>query len=85
MLDLGEKIWNLVRLFNLREGFERRHDTLPKRFLEEPLPSGPSQGHRITPNDLEKMLDDYYMIRGWDTEGKPTPETLKRLDLGRFV
>ncbi|MHA1332174.1 MAG: aldehyde ferredoxin oxidoreductase C-terminal domain-containing protein, partial [Candidatus Hodarchaeales archaeon] len=74
----GERIYNLQRLFNIREGITRKDDTLPKRLLEEPLPEGPAEGHVI---DLEPLLDLYYEYRGWDHNGKPTLETLSRLNL----
>ena len=82
MSIIGERIWNLARLFNLREGFDREHDTLPRRFMEEPLPSGPSKGHHITSEDMSIMLNDYYQLRGWDLAGRPNENTLDRLGLG---
>jgi len=78
MLTVGERIWNLERLYNLREGFGRAEDTLPPRLLEERLPGGHS---KAAPVDLEPMLEAYYRLRGWDVEGRPTPETLARLGL----
>ena len=80
VLRIGERTNNLVRLFNLREGLTRREDTLPRRFLKEPLQEGPSRGRVV---DLETMLDEYYFVRGWDEKGIPAAETLKRLDLVR--
>jgi len=74
--QVGERIWNLERLYNLREGFTRADDTLPRRLLEEPVPDGPSQGYVV---HLEPMLEEYYRARGWDEEGVPTQDTLKRL------
>jgi aldehyde:ferredoxin oxidoreductase len=74
----GERIFNLERLFNLREGFSRKDDTLPERFLGEPLQEGPSAGHTVP---LGRLLDDYYKTRGWDTKGCPTSDTLQRLGL----
>ena len=66
----------------VREGFRRKDDTLPKRFLEEPIPKGPSQGMVISRENLDKMLDEYYSFRGWDLKtGIPTPERLIELDL----
>jgi len=79
---IGERIVNLERLFIAREGITRRDDTLPKRFLEEPMPegSGPSTGSVL---ELEPMLDEYYRARGWDVEtGLPTREKLEELGLG---
>ncbi|NHJ01230.1 MAG: aldehyde ferredoxin oxidoreductase [Candidatus Heimdallarchaeota archaeon] len=75
---LGERIFNLQRLYNIREGLTRANDTLPKRLLEEPLPEGPAKGHIV---DLEPLLDSYYEYRGWDIDGKPTSATLERLNL----
>lgn len=80
MLAAGERIWNLERLFNIREGFTRAGDTLPLRLLQEPLPGGHSKATPI--EDLGSMLDAYYQVRGWDANGRPTPETLARLGLG---
>lgn len=79
MLTVGERIWNLERLLNLREGFTAADDTLPARLLEEGLPGGHSKAQ---PVDLGPMLTAYYRARGWDEKGRPTPETLARLGLG---
>jgi aldehyde:ferredoxin oxidoreductase len=78
MMTIGERIWNLERLYNLREGFSAEDDTLPKRLLEEPMPEGPSKG-RV--NMLSKMLPSYYSFRGWNSKGEPTKEKLKELGL----
>ena len=78
---IGERIVNLERLFIAREGITRADDSLPKRFLEEPMPegSGPSTGSVI---ELEPMLDEYYCARGWDVEtGLPKRERLDELGL----
>jgi len=78
---IGERIVNLERLFIAREGITRQDDTLPKRFLEEPLPegSGPSTGSVL---ELEPMLDEYYRARGWDVQsGLPKKEKLEELGL----
>lgn len=75
---LGERVWNTTRLFNLREGMRTADEKLPRRFVEEPLPSGPHKGHRITEADMKYLLQDYYAVRGWDETGRPTPETLAR-------
>jgi len=77
----GERIWNLTRLFNVREGISRKDDTLPPRIMEEPSPAGPAEGKVVTSEILNKMLDEYYALRGWDQNGIPTEETLKRLGL----
>lgn len=80
-LTLGERVWNLVRLFNIREGFSRKDDSLPRRFTREPLPDGPYKGEVIKQEDLDQLLDDYYHLRGWDEKGQPTAEHLERLGL----
>jgi len=76
-LQIGERIWNLERLFNLREGFTTKDDCLPPRF-STPLPEGGSR-NRIT--HLEEMLPEYYALRGWDNQGKPEKTRMKQLNL----
>lgn len=83
LMTIGERANNLCRCFDAREGIGRKDDYLPPRFTEEPLPDGPSKGHRIPKEELERMLNDYYELRGWDKKtGNPTKEKLKELDLG---
>ncbi len=76
--DTGERIWNMERIFNMRAGFTKADDTLPKRMLEEPAPSGAGKGE-VT--ELAKMLPEYYELRGWTPDGEPTTQTLSRLGL----
>ncbi|MBO3840856.1 MAG: aldehyde ferredoxin oxidoreductase family protein [Candidatus Brockarchaeota archaeon] len=78
LMLIGERIWNLEKLFNLREGFGRKDDTLPKRLLSEPLAIGPTKGQVV---ELDQMLDEYYRARGWDDEGRPAKRTLEKLGL----
>jgi len=78
---IGERIYNLTRLFNLREGFTRKDDDVAYRCREDPLPDEPVKGRRLTREDLDYMLDDYYRLRGWDEQGVPTPTKLKELGL----
>ncbi len=79
----GERIYNLERAFNIREGLTRADDTLPKRLLEEPMPEGPAEGQVV---NLNPLLDAYYEFRGWDKKtGKPTPEKLKELGLDEVI
>ena len=76
---IAERIVNLKRCFNLREGVGKESEVLPKRFTEEAMPTGPSKGQVC---DLEPMLREYYMYRGWDyRSGLPYEETLERLGL----
>lgn len=83
ILPTGERIVNLERVFNAREGIRKADDTLPRRFLEDPLPFGPGEG-RV--NLLPAMLDEYYQLRGWDVEtGLPCDDKLRELDLQDFI
>jgi aldehyde:ferredoxin oxidoreductase len=75
----------VARLINLREGFGRKDDALPKRLLFEPLPDGPAKGQLFGSDGLNHMLDEYYALRGWDREGVPLPETLERLGLAEYA
>jgi aldehyde:ferredoxin oxidoreductase len=77
LLRIGERIWNLERLFNLREGFSAKDDCLPPRF-STPIPEGGSR-NRIA--HLDEMLPEYYLLRGWDKKGQPTQTRLKQLNL----
>jgi aldehyde:ferredoxin oxidoreductase len=80
---VGERINNLAKVFNVREGFTRADDTLPERIMTEPLPGGASKGHFISRQDLDRMLDEYYGVRGWDVKtGVPTKAKLEELGLG---
>jgi aldehyde:ferredoxin oxidoreductase len=80
---VGERMNNLARAFNVREGFTRQDDTLPSRLMTEPLKAGASKGHMVSEEDLKIMLDEYYTERGWDlATGKPGREKLAELNLG---
>ena len=72
----GERIWNVERLYNLREGFSKADDTLPERFFKEKV-----HERVIDKNEFFKTLDEYYRMRGWDETGVPTKKTLKRLGI----
>ena len=78
LISIGERIYNLERLYNLREGMTAENDTLPKRFLEESLPEGYTKNRTVP---LKNMLQDYYAVRKWDKKGIPTPMKLKELGL----
>jgi aldehyde:ferredoxin oxidoreductase len=77
LLRIGARIWNLERLFNIREGFGRKDDALPPRF-STPLPEG---GSRKRIAHIDVMLPEYYSRRGWDKEGRPTDKLLLSLDI----
>ncbi len=70
LMGIGERIWNLERLYNIREGFTREDDTLPEQFFDD-----------LSRDEVERTLDEYYAIRGWDEEGVPKKDKLSRLGL----
>jgi len=75
---IGERIWNLERLYNLRAGLDSSFDTLPPRLLKEPVLHGPSRGVVV---DLDPMMSEYYRFRGWSANGLPSSSKLKELSL----
>jgi aldehyde:ferredoxin oxidoreductase len=78
----GERIYNLVRIYNAKAGMNRSHDTLPPRLMKDPLPEGPAKGMVIDSDTLEMMKDAYYEYRGWDNAtGNPGNEKIAELDL----
>ena len=77
-VHIGERIWNIERLWNLKAGLTAADDTLPKRLMEEAHKEGPSAGVTV---DLDAMLPDYYAARGWTADGRPTTEKLVELGL----
>ena len=79
--QIGARVINLERLFNVREGVRRPDDALPWRVMHEPIPDGPSAGMYCPPAELSAMLDDYYALRGWDADGVPTRARLAALGL----
>jgi aldehyde:ferredoxin oxidoreductase len=81
----GERINNLARLYNIREGLTMADDTLPPRIMKEPIPSGGSKGSRVTKRDLKTLLAGYYAARGWTAKGVPKPEKLKELGLDEYA
>jgi aldehyde:ferredoxin oxidoreductase len=78
VLKAGERIWNIEKLFNLKAGFTKADDTLPSRLLMEPMPGGPAKGKVA---EIDIMLPEYYVLRGWSEEGIPSEEKLKELTL----
>jgi aldehyde:ferredoxin oxidoreductase len=78
----GRRIVTLERCFNAREGGRREDDVLPWRMMNEPVPDGPNKGMITDQAMLDRFLDEYYMLHGWDpATGIPRPEALKALDL----
>ena len=84
-LAVGERIWNLTRLFNIREGLRKEDENLPDRAFEDPIPSGIAKGRKLEKSQLEYMLREYYAIRGWDENGIPRKEKIKQLKLDSLV
>lgn len=80
-LAVANRIETLIRMFNNREGFTREDDTLPYRTLHEPLLDGPAKGQCIGEENLHRMINEYYELRGWDASGIPREETLRRYQL----
>ena len=78
MRETGERIWNMERQFNLAAGLTIKDDTLPRRLLTEPAPSGTAKGLVAR---IPEMLPEYYQLRGWTPDGVPTAQTLARLGL----
>ncbi|WP_297520912.1 aldehyde ferredoxin oxidoreductase [Thermococcus sp.] len=82
-LKIGERIWNAERIFNLKAGLDPlKDDTLPKRFLEEPMPEGPNKGHTVR---LKEMLPRFYKMRGWTEDGRVTEEKARELGIEEFL
>jgi aldehyde:ferredoxin oxidoreductase len=81
----GERMINMSRLFNMREGLTRADDTLPYRTMHDPIPDGVAKGSHVTQEELDLMLDAYYKARGWTNDGVPTIEKLEELDLSEYA
>jgi aldehyde:ferredoxin oxidoreductase len=78
LVEIGERIWNMERIFNNAAGFTAKDDDLPKRLKTEPAKTGPAKG---LVSGIDKMKPEYYDLRGWDQNGVPRKETLERLGL----
>ncbi|MBI3962797.1 MAG: hypothetical protein HY335_08600, partial [Deinococcus sp.] len=98
LLEIGERIVNLERLYNVRLGFNRQDDYLPRRFTEEPIDlyatvTAPDGSTHLSSEvikhgailRLEPMLDRYYALRGWTNDGLPPLQTLERLGLSQYA
>ena len=84
LVTAGERISNLARLYNIREGLTRKDDTLPPRVMSEPIPSGIAKGSYVKPEELDILLDGYYEARGWTKAGVPTAAKIKELGLDEY-
>jgi aldehyde:ferredoxin oxidoreductase len=79
IIRCGERIWNIGRLFNVREGFRRQHDSLPGRIHDEGLCGGAAEGKKIPREAFDGILQEYYRLRGWTDEGIPERQKLQDL------
>lgn len=77
---LGERLWNMERLYNMAAGIGGDEDRLPERCFED-LPDSLADQKPLTREDFDTLLQDYYRLRGWDEHGVPTPERLRQLEL----
>ncbi len=77
----GERIWNLTRMFNVREGISAKDDVLPQRFSDEPAPRGDPKGQVIKQSEFEDTKSEYYSLRGWDSNGVPISEKIRELGI----
>jgi aldehyde:ferredoxin oxidoreductase len=82
IMKYGEKVFTQLKAYNVREGLTRKDDTWPDRFFNEPLPEGPTRGSVLSRDKINHLLDEYYLLRGWDIKtGIPTREKLTKLGL----
>ena len=83
LMEIGERIYTIERMFNNREGFSREDDALPERYFKEATPIGLPRvrDRKINKEKFEKMLDEYYTLHGWDDNGVPTIETIQKLGI----
>jgi len=82
VVQIGERIWNMERMFILKNGYSEKDDTLPPRLLKDPIPAGPAKGEV---SRLPEMLPRYYEVRGWDKHGVPKKEKLAELGLSSLA
>jgi aldehyde:ferredoxin oxidoreductase len=85
MKAAGERCWTLSRLFSCREGISRKDDYLPEKFAVEGIGDGPLKGNLMSRDNQDYMLDKYYALRGWDENGIPGDELIKRLGLEDWI
>ena len=70
------------KIFNLKAGIDKSQDTLPERLLKDPIVEGPTKGEV---HELDVLLPEYYSVRGWDEDGIPTEDTLRKLGLDEYI
>ena len=84
-LQSGERIWNLIRLFNLREGLDPADDTISERFFNDSFTKGPVKDIVLDADEFSQCLLEYYSLRGWKKDGVPSLKKLQELGLGDYV
>jgi len=85
LMAVGMRRLNLMRVFNAREGLDRKQDKLPKKFFKALKGSGPTAGIALSHQEIDAAIEEYYRLAGWTSEGIPTPQTLEKLDIGWAV
>jgi len=85
LIMAGERVWNMGKIYNIREGWTRKDDTLPPRVFNDPISDGCAKGSHLTKEEFDFMLDDYYGARGWTVDGVPTKKKLIELGLSDFA
>jgi aldehyde:ferredoxin oxidoreductase len=85
ILQAGERMSNLARLYNIREGLTRKDDTLPPRVMKDPIPDGVAKGSFVSQEELDILLDGYYEARGWTKQGVPKKAKIKALGLNEYA
>jgi aldehyde:ferredoxin oxidoreductase len=85
LMAVGMRRLNLMRVFNAREGLDRKADKLPKKFFKKLEGNGPTAGIALTHDEIENALDEYYRLAGWTRKGVPTKDSLTKLDINWAV
>ena len=83
--EAGERIYNLEKAYNIREGWTKKDDYPPPRVLKDPIPNGVAKGSIVTKKEFESMLDAYFEARSWTQNGIPTRSKLSKLGLNRVA
>ena len=85
LMEVGRRRLNMMRMFNSREGLDRRQDKLPKKFFKALQGTGPTAGIALTHEEMDAAIDEYYRLAGWTSAGIPTEETLQKLDIASLA
>ena len=85
LMEIGERVYSLERMIYKREGITRKDDYLPERTMTEKLPKGMAEGSVLTKEMYDTMLEEYYALRDWDSDGIPTEKGIERLALSGLL